>query len=180
MKRKQFLMVLLDIAIVILAVLSIRLSYIWISVLWVKWMLIALITVVILSILIREISSAYYNTHRKEVSALPGIIALINEYGEPVKVWDLNRQIGMLIGKDNGDVDADIDLSESAFNAFIDHEHCVLNYTHSGWWIEDLNSTNGTSIRRNEKTILLATGAPNRILPGDIIVLGEETRLAVQ
>jgi pSer/pThr/pTyr-binding forkhead associated (FHA) protein len=50
--------------------------------------------------------------------------------------------------------------------------HARLNYHHGHWWLEDLDSTNGTSLNQ-EKMVL-----PTVVIAGDEIRCGE-TRLIV-
>ena len=60
----------------------------------------------------------------------------------PVSVWDLYGRTAMLIGRDVGENDVDVNLDNTVYAGMIDVEHAVLNYTAGSWYVEDLNSRN--------------------------------------
>jgi len=117
---------------------------------------------------------------RIEQSPKARVIELLGEREKAIRMWDLTGKAGFVIGKSTPEMPVDIDLGDTAYRAFIDESHAVINYTISGWWVEDVSVRNGTSILRKGEKLLLARGAPAQIYPGDIIVLAENTRLAVR
>jgi len=49
----------------------------------------------------------------------------------------------------------DIDLECSAYANMISKQHAVLNYTNGGWYIDDIDSKNGTRVKKmNQNSIL--------------------------
>jgi pSer/pThr/pTyr-binding forkhead associated (FHA) protein len=60
-------------------------------------------------------------------------------------------------------------ISDDSVSAY----HARLNYHHGQWWLEDLGSTNGTSLNR-EKLAL-----PTIVIAGDEIRCGETTLVVV-
>lgn len=75
------------------------------------------------------------------------------------------HQAEITIGRDPG---CDIPLSEDTISA----RHAHLTFHHSQWWLEDLDSTNGTRLNDNRITI------PTVITSGDDIRCGG-TRLSI-
>jgi hypothetical protein len=114
---------------------------------------------------------------RKKLHPISTVI-LLGEKDEPLHVWDLTGKAGLVIGKGEGDSSVDIDLSDTAFQTYIDPEHALLNYNGSGWWLEDVSARNGVSVTRQGRELLLGRHAPVELLPGDVINIAEFTRLA--
>ena len=106
-------------------------------------------------------------------------LVLLGEDDRPIRIWDLTGKVGILIGKSSDEYAVDIDLADTAYETFIDPEHAILNYNHSGWWLQDTSSRNGVSIIRKGQELLLGTHAPTRIEPGDILCIAKYTRIAV-
>ncbi len=101
-------------------------------------------------------------------------IFLIDENGNPVKNWDLYGKVSMLIGKDIGENFVDIDLSQSSYAATVEVEHAILNYANGNWYVEDLDSRNGISIKKfgEKKSYKLSAKEPCKLDFGDIILIG--------
>ena len=106
-------------------------------------------------------------------------INLLNEYGNVIKCWDLYGKTSLIIGKDRknqyNDVTlVDINLNDCAYATLIDVEHAVLNYSNGCWYIEDLHSKNGISIKKQmeKKKYKLSPEQPYKLEKGDIIYLG--------
>ncbi|MDO8672226.1 MAG: FHA domain-containing protein [Dehalococcoidia bacterium] len=49
---------------------------------------------------------------------------------------------------------------------FVSARHALLDFKQKSWWVEDLGSTNGTTV--NGKTVNKAT----KVLPGDVVQIG--------
>ena len=106
-------------------------------------------------------------------------INLLNEQGNIMKSWDLYGKTSLIIGKDRknqyNDVTlVDINLNDCAYATLIDVEHAVLNYSNGCWYIEDLYSKNGISIKKQTETrkYKLSPEQPYKLEKGDIIYLG--------
>lgn len=106
-------------------------------------------------------------------------VNLLNEHGNPIRSWDLYGRTSLIIGKDRknqyNDVTlVDINLNDCAYATLIDVEHAVLNYSNGCWYIEDLYSKNGISIKKimDNKKYKLSPEQPYKLEKGDIIFLG--------
>ena len=101
-------------------------------------------------------------------------ITLINRNGEGILSWELYGKTSALIGKDVGENAVDIDLSSDPHAAMVDVEHAVLNYADDGWYVEDLGSKGGLSIRKSGKKDVykLSANEPCRLEFGDVILVG--------
>lgn len=101
-------------------------------------------------------------------------ITLLNKNGDSVFSWELYGKASAVIGKDIKENLVDIDLSQSPYAAMVDVEHAVLNYADGNWYIEDLGSANGLSIKKfNEDEIYRLNGSePCKLDLGDMIFIG--------
>ena len=101
-------------------------------------------------------------------------VDLINENGVVVDSWELFDKTSAVIGKDIGENQVDIDLSQNPYASMIEIEHAVLNYANGNWYIEDLGSQNGISIvkRGNNKKYKLSPSQPCKLDFGDIVFIG--------
>jgi len=101
-------------------------------------------------------------------------ISLLNKYGKPVNSWELYGKTSAVIGKDIGENHVDINLSKNPYASMIDVEHAVLNYAGGSWYIEDLDSRNGISIKKfgQDKVYKLSSRQPCKLDFGDIIFIG--------
>lgn len=101
-------------------------------------------------------------------------IVLLNEEGRPLAAWPLYGKASMVIGRDVGENQVNINLSPSTYASMIEVEHAVLNYTSGSWYVEDLASKNGVSVqkRMDGRKYKLAPDQPCRLDPGDIIFIG--------
>lgn len=79
---------------------------------------------------------------------------LIVVYGENEYIdFNLNEYNSLLIGKKGVNNFVDVDLSTHEYSFLVSKVHSVLNKVNSKWFLEDLNSKNGCSIKRkNSKT----------------------------
>ena len=85
------------------------------------------------------------NENRKQMVKM---VALINEEGTTLLEWSVQGKTSMIIGKSTPKEPVDIDLSGSAVAQMISKQHAVLNYTEEGWFIDDIDSKNGTRVRK--------------------------------
>jgi len=102
-------------------------------------------------------------------------VALLNEKMEVLKEWDIQGKTGILIGRISGSTPDEIDLSDTADAALISKEHAVLNYVNGEWYVEDLDSENGTGIKKagSSEILWLTNQAPYRLESGDILYIAE-------
>lgn len=102
-------------------------------------------------------------------------ISLLGKNGLPVNSWELYGKTSAVIGKDVGENHVDIDLSKNnPYASMIDVEHAVLNYAEGNWYIEDLDSQNGISIKKfgQDKVYKLSSLQPCKLDFGDIVFVG--------
>jgi pSer/pThr/pTyr-binding forkhead associated (FHA) protein len=95
---------------------------------------------------------------------VPGINLLIR-HGQAAPVVKNFTQPEITLGRDPG---CDIPL----FDDTVSTRHAQLNYHHNQWWLEDLSSTNGTTLNKTSITM------PTVLTAGDEIQCGA-TRLVV-
>ena len=124
------------------------------------------------------IKSNKIRTHFNILNSLSRI-NLLNEQDNIIKSWDLYGKTALVIGKDrknqyNKVTLVDINLNDCAYATLIDVEHAVLNYSNGCWYIEDLYSKNGISIKKQTETrkYKLSPEQPYKLEKGDIIYLG--------
>ena len=108
-------------------------------------------------------------------------IALINEDGREITDWDLFGRTSLVIGRDVGENNVDINLADVTYAGFIDIEHAVLNYAGNNWYIEDLYSENGVRIQKSgdDRQYRLAAAKPCLLGVGDSIYIAQ-TKLLVR
>lgn len=101
-------------------------------------------------------------------------IALLNRDGEIVRSWELYGRTTAVIGKDIRENHVDIDLGWTAYAAMVDVEHAVLNYAGGEWYVEDLDSENGLSVKKTDsgEVFKLTASQPCKLDLGDIIFVG--------
>ena len=100
-------------------------------------------------------------------------VALIGEQGNELLKWSLEGKTAIVIGKGTEAEPVDIDLSGSAMAQMISKQHAVLNYTDNGWYVDDIDSRNGTRVKKKNQSALLdvkLVGAVE-VEAGDIIYI---------
>jgi len=116
-------------------------------------------------------------------AAAPGArqIVLLNDDGRELRRWDLYKRTSLVIGRDMGENQVDIDLSGATYAGFVAVEHAVLNYAGGNWHIEDLHSENGVSVQKrgDARQYRLAPAKPCRLDAGDIVHIAQ-TKLLVR
>ena len=74
-------------------------------------------------------------------------LVLLSEEDTVVKKWNILGKNSLVIGKKNSEEDIDIDLSDTYFSGTVSYVHAILNYVDGSWYIEDMQSKNGTQIK---------------------------------
>ena len=89
-------------------------------------------------------------------------------------VWDMYGKVSLVIGRDVGENQVDVDLSQSSYPGMVDVEHAVLNFSNGNWYIEDVGSNNGISIHKGQANRLykISANSPCRVESGDILFIG--------
>jgi hypothetical protein len=104
-------------------------------------------------------------------------IILKNDEGYDIKTWSVGKMDSLVIGK-NSRVKVDIDLSNCNYSQIISKKHAMLNKTDNGWYLEDLNSKNGTGISRlSDNRKLKVKDLPVKVQSGDTIYIGQTALL---
>lgn len=108
-------------------------------------------------------------------------VVLLNEEGTPLMEWSLQSQTSLIIGKSTDKEPVDIDLSGSAVAQMISKQHAVLNYTDKGWFIDDIDSKNGTRVKKASQNAIMDVKLVGAIEVerGDIIYIAS-TMLQIQ
>lgn len=101
-------------------------------------------------------------------------IVLLNEEDKPLMTWDLYGKTAMVIGRDVGENQVDIDLGQSSYASMVEIEHAVLNYSAGSWYVEDLGSSNGIRIKKagDGRLYNLSVDTPCRLERGDCLYIG--------
>ena len=104
-------------------------------------------------------------------------LILLDEQDKPVKSWDMAGRTSIVIGREVGGENVDVDLEDCAFSSFIDFQHAALNFCLDQWYVEDLGSQNGVKIRKAEDgECYKVMGRPCRVAAGDVLYIAN-TRL---
>jgi len=110
---------------------------------------------------------------KEQASGRAKSIVLLNEEGRELATWDLFGRTSLVIGRDVGENQVDINLGDVTYAGLIDIEHAVLNYAGEHWYVEDLHSENGVKVQKrgDGRQYKLAPDKPCRIEPGDAIFI---------
>lgn len=101
-------------------------------------------------------------------------VVLLSDEDHSLATWPLYGKISMVIGRDVGENQVNINLSNSAYASMIEVEHAVLNYSAGCWYVEDLTSKNGIMVQKHVdgRKYKLAPDQPCKLDLGDIIYIG--------
>ena len=102
-------------------------------------------------------------------------IQLLNEQEVVVKEWYIRDEQGLLIGKNFQNQLVDIDLSDADYAVLIEKQHAVLNCVKGKWFLEDLDSRNGTGLKAvgNMQAKRLGNTEVALVHPGDRIYVAK-------
>ena len=101
-------------------------------------------------------------------------LVLLSEEDTELQVWDLYGKTAAVIGRDVKENQVDIDLGGSPYASMVDIEHAVLNFSAGNWYVEDLGSANGISVKKavDKRVYKLSAGTPCRLERGDCLYVG--------
>lgn len=118
----------------------------------------------------RIICADKHGTGGKEISE----IMLLSEEGHVTAVWDIYGKTAIVFGKDERENQVDVNLKNTDYSGTVDREHAVMNYSNGNWYIEDLDSENGTRIQKGGEgqKYRVSSREPCRVEKDDIIYLG--------
>lgn len=148
-----------------------------------RWMLLLLIAVgaCMICVLLSLISSSQMEGKAGNMESLQGQglqrLILLDAQGKPVKSWNLEGKISLIIGKAGQNQELDIDLSDCEYSSFIDYQHAVLNFSVDQWYVEDLESHNGVKVKKVEDgECYRVLHRPCKVTAGDVLYIAN-TRL---
>lgn len=101
-------------------------------------------------------------------------IVLLSEEDNELMAWDLYGKTAMVIGRDVKENQVDINLGGSPYASMVEIEHAVLNFSAGNWYVEDLGSANGISVKKagDGRTYKLSSDTPCRLERGDCLYIG--------
>ncbi|MGL5123725.1 MAG: FHA domain-containing protein [Fusobacteriaceae bacterium] len=100
-------------------------------------------------------------------------IILKNRDGYDIKTWNIGKSTSLLIGK-NSRIKVEIDLLDTGDSHLVSRSHAVLNKTDKGWYLEDLNSRNGTGLERlSDSRKIKLENEPLKVQSGDKVYIGK-------
>lgn len=167
----------LDIAIIISCITGIILSYFYLNDPMQRCISIGILATVgiqffLLAIIDTEdtMQPKYHPVRRKEIFE----ILLLGEENNITAVWDIYGKTSIVFGKEARENQIDINLKNTDYAGTIDGEHAVMNYSNGCWYIEDLESENGTRIQRGGEgeKYRVSSREPCKVEKNDIIYLG--------
>ncbi|MDE7445132.1 MAG: FHA domain-containing protein [Lachnospiraceae bacterium] len=167
----------LDIAILISCTTGIILSYVYLDNPMEKQVSLTILIVVGILFLILAIADAQrkertgkYEIRRRGISE----ILLLGEENNVTAVWDIYGKTSVVFGKDVRENQVDVNFKNTDYAGTVDVEHAVMNYSNGSWYIEDLDSENGTRLQRGGegKKYRVSSREPCKVEKNDIIYLG--------
>jgi hypothetical protein len=108
-------------------------------------------------------------------------LILKDETGQIVNDWELKDEISLLVGKKDQTNNVDVDLSQATYSSLISRKHAVLNKANNKWYFEDLDSLNGSGIRRkhNNEKFKVEAERPYKLNSGDTLYIAN-TKLVIK
>lgn len=167
----------LDIAILISCITGIILSYVYLENPMEKQVSLGILIAVGIVFLVLAIADTQkkertdrYGGKRKGISE----ILLLGEEDNVTAVWDIYGKTSVVFGKDERENQVDVNLKNTDYAGTVDGEHAVMNFSNGSWYIEDLDSENGTRLQRGGegKKYRVSSREPCRVEKNDIIYLG--------
>ena len=118
----------------------------------------------------RKENTGRYGGKRRGISE----ILLLGEENNVTAVWDIYGKTSVVFGKDERENQVDVNLKNTDYAGTVDGEHAVMNFSNGSWYIEDLDSENGTRLQRGGegKRYRVSSREPCKVEKNDIIYLG--------
>lgn len=100
-------------------------------------------------------------------------VVLADDDGSSIKTWSIKGKVSLLIGKNSNENEVDIDLSETTYSSLVSRQHAVMNFSNNSWYIEDIGSSNGTGLKKENDDFKqkLEAGKPYELSAGDTIYI---------
>lgn len=112
--------------------------------------------------------SLEYSLKTNEIEKL----VLLDEMERPIRSWDMQGKVSMIIGRAGHNQELDIDLSDCEYSSFIDFHHAVLNFSLDEWYVEDLGSQNGVKVKKAKNgECYKVIQRPCKLEAGDILYI---------
>lgn len=108
-------------------------------------------------------------------------VVLLDDDGSSIKTWNLKGKVSLLIGKNSNENEVDIDLSETTYSSLVSRQHAVMNYSNNNWYIEDIGSSNGTGLKKenDDFKLKLEAGKQYELSAGDTLYIAN-TKLVLK
>ena len=139
----------------------------------------SLVVLGIISFLFFLLAAADWNRPGRVQDNRPGYdgiseLLLLGEDDNITDIWDISGKTSIVFGRDEGENQVDVDLRNTDYAGTVDREHAVMNFSGGSWYIEDLDSENGTRIRRNgeDRAYRISSREPCRVEKNDTVYLG--------
>ena len=108
-------------------------------------------------------------------------VTLLSDENHILTIWPLYGKVSMVIGRDVGENQVNINLDGSVYASMVEVEHAALNYCRDSWYVEDLASKNGVRVQKQAdgRKYKLSSNQPCKLNSGDILYIGL-TRLMIR
>ena len=165
-----------DLFILIFTLTGLALSYIYLKEESMRYGSLLLLSLVLLgSIILLICDGRTYGMlqERKEGKGITQLL-LLGEEGNVTDTWDIYGKTSIVFGREERDCQVDVNLKFTDYGSTVDGEHAVMNYCNGCWYIEDLDSENGTRIQPmgEEQKYRVSSREPCRVERGDVIYIG--------
>jgi hypothetical protein len=160
-----------DIAAAIVSFIGAIVAGVWIEEGWLRILLTAGFVIAFVACAVKAYRTRKRFSHQCDNSNTH-TVKLLDENGQGIFDFDLERKISLLIGKSMFDQAVDIDLSSSAFASTIENAHAVLNYANGNWYLEDVSENGEVSLKKEGLHYRLSKDEPCVLENGDIIEIG--------
>jgi len=108
-------------------------------------------------------------------------VILVDDDGSSIKTWNIKGKVSLLIGKNSNENEVDIDLSETTYSSLVSRQHAVMNFAKDNWYIEDIGSSNGTGLKKenDDFKLKLEAGKQYELSAGDTLYIAN-TKLVLK
>ena len=108
-------------------------------------------------------------------------VILVDDDGSSIKTWNIKGKVSLLIGKNSNENEVDIDLSDTTYSSLVCRQHAVMNFAKDNWYIEDIGSSNGTGLKKENDyfKLKLEAGKQYELSVGDTLYIAN-TKLVLK